>query len=173
VQHVCCAQAVTSPPVKDNNITLSLPGIVGSFTGVPNAPPNSIEAFSLTFGASCSFNIASNTCSAANVSSLNIAKVVDGASPLLFLALVRHTLFPTATVQFWERPVTGTNYVNTYTITLTEAIAVSIQNNVAEGSSPLENVSFAFRTIVLHDNVYGSVSCYNVATNTSTTTGSC
>jgi type VI secretion system Hcp family effector len=145
--------------VLDTYITLSLPGVVGNFTTVPNAPSNSIQVLALSTGASCV-----GTSCRANVSDLNITKQADSASPKLFLAVVTNVVYPTALINFWQTPATGTNYTKTFTIYLTQAKLTSFQNSASEGSGPAESLSLSFTTIAFQDNVTGSVACYNVST---------
>jgi type VI protein secretion system component Hcp len=154
------AQATTSPPVQDTYITLNLPGVVGDFTTVPNAPANSIQVLSLSTGASC---FGTPTCSP-SVSNLSLTKAADSASPKLFLALVTNLTYATATFNFWQAPTTGTNYTKTFTIYLTQAKLTSFQDGASEGVIPAESVSLNFTTIAFQDNVSGSVECYNVST---------
>jgi hypothetical protein len=81
------AHAASAPTVKDTFITLSLPGVIGNFTQVPNAPANVIEVLSLSAGAGC-FAAAGSACTNPNINSLSLLKIADDASPKLFLALV-------------------------------------------------------------------------------------
>lgn len=160
------ARAATSPPVQDTYITLSLPGVVGNFTGVPNAPSNSIQVLSLSTGAQC---VGVNSCTA-SVSNLSLLKAADSASPHLFLALVTNVVYPTAVINFWEGPAP---YSKTFTIYLTQAKLTSLHDSAGEGGSPAESVSLSFTTIALQDNVSGATVCYNVSSKATSTTLTC
>lgn len=135
----------------------SLPGVVGDFTTVPNAPSNSIQVLSMSTGAEC----AGTTC---EVENLTFLKSPDGASPKLFLALITGTPYATAAFNFWEAPTSGVNYTKTYTVYLTQAKLTSSQISAAEAAAPAESVSLSFTTIAFQDNLSGGVSCYNVST---------
>lgn len=166
------AQAASAPPVKDTYITLSLPGVIGNFTTVPNAPANAIEVQALSVGASCVSN-PGTTCTNPNVSSLNLNKAVDDASPKLFLAVVTGVTYATATINFWQAPTSGTSYTKTYTILLTQASLQSEQSGGGEGGTPSESLSLAFTSIAFQDNVSGAIGCYNVITKASSSSLTC
>ncbi len=166
------AQAASAPPVKDTYITLSLPGVIGNFTTVPNAPANAIEVQALSVGASCVSN-PGTTCTNPNVSSLNLNKAVDDASPKLFLAVVTGVTYATATINFWQAPTSGTSYTKTYTIFLTQASLQSDQSAGGEGGTPSESLSLAFTSIAFQDNVSGAIGCYNVITKASSSSLTC
>jgi type VI protein secretion system component Hcp len=161
------AEAI-QPPVKDTYITLSLPGVVGDFAGVPNAPSNSIQVLALSFGASCP-GLPGSACTNPSLSDVSITKLVDDASPALFLATVKSTTYATAVLYFWQAPTSGTAYTKTYTVYLTQAAIDSLQQGGGEGGSPSESVSLRFTSISLFDNVSGAVACYNVSTKASST----
>jgi type VI secretion system Hcp family effector len=158
---IAAASAATAPPITNTYITLTLPGVVGDFTKVPNAPPNAIQVLAMSTGASCA--APGNGC---NVQDISISKQVDSASPALFLALLTGpTFYPTAVFNFWQTPVTGTSYTKTFTIYLTQASLSSVQNSASEGGGgPIENLSFRYQTIAFQDNLSGTVGCYNVTT---------
>lgn len=169
------AQAI-SPPVKNNYITLTPPAVAGDFAGLPNVPAGAIQALSLSFGASCIPSTAGSgpVCSRASIGAPNIIKATDGASPKLFLGLVSGTTYPTATFQFWEAPTSGVNFTKTYTIILTRAFVQSFTTEASQGDGfPTESVAFGFETVMIQDNVYGSVSCYNTVTGTSSSASTC
>jgi type VI protein secretion system component Hcp len=161
--------ATTSPPVRDTYITLALPGVVGDFTTVPNAPPTSIQVLSLSLGASCA---GVNTCTP-SVSNLSLLKAADSASPKLFLALVTNVVYPTALINFWQTPTTGTNYSKTFTIYLTQAKITTFQDGASEGGGPSESISLSFTTMALQDNVSGVTECYNVSSQATSNTLTC
>lgn len=158
---IAAASAATAPPITDTYITLALPGVVGNFTKVPNAPANAIEVLGMSAGASCA--APGNGC---NVQDISIIKQVDSASPALFLALLTGpTLYATAIFNFWQAPATGTNYTKTFTIYLTQASLSSLQNSASEGGGgATESLSFRYQSIAFQDNLSGSVGCYNVVT---------
>jgi type VI protein secretion system component Hcp len=163
------AQAASAPPVKDTFITLSLPGVIGNFTQVPNAPANAIEVLALSAGASC-FAAPGSACTNPNIASLSLSKVTDDASPKLFLALVTGVTYATATINFWQAPTSGTSYTKTYTIVMTQASLQSDQVAGGEGGSPSESLSLGFVSIGFQDNLNGGIGCYNVSTKASSST---
>ena len=168
------AQAATSPPVKDTYITLNLPGLVGDFTTVPNAPASSIQVLSLSTGAVAACAQGGIACSV-SVNNLSLIKAADSASPKLFQALVTSAPYATAVIYFWQAPPAGTtNYTKTFTIWLTHAILSSFSVGASEGGdSPQESVSLNFATIAFQDNVTGSTACYNVVTKTTANALTC
>jgi type VI secretion system Hcp family effector len=166
---IAAASAATAPPITDTFITLTLPGVVGDFTKVPNAPANAIQVLAMSVGASCAAPAAS-----CNVQDISIIKQVDSASPALFLALLTGpTIYATAIFNFWQTPATGTNYTKTFTIYLTQASLSSVQNSASEGGGPTESLSLRFQTIAVQDNLSGSVGCYNVTTKASSHSLTC
>lgn len=168
------AQAATSPPIKDTYITLALPGVVGDFTGVPNAPANSIQVLSLSTGAVAQCAQQGPPNCTASVQSVSIVKAADSASPKLFQTLVTGVSYATAVFNFWDAPAPGTtNYTKTFTVYLTHATLVSFSVGASEGGGPAESVSFNFATIAFQDNVSGSVACYNVSTKTTANALTC
>jgi type VI protein secretion system component Hcp len=166
---IAAASAATAPPITNTYITLTLPGVVGDFTKVPNAPANAIQVLAMSLGASCA--APANGC---NVQDISITKQVDSASPALFLALLTGpTIYATAIFNFWQTPATGTNYIKTFTIYLTQASLSSVQNGASEGGGPTENLSLRFNTIAVQDNLSGTVGCYNVTTKASSHSLTC
>jgi len=166
------AQAATQPVVKDNAITLSVPGLVGNSTTVPNGPVNAIEVLAMSLGGS-NTPVSQHGSGIPNISFVSVAKATDAASPKLFLDMVQGALLGTITFQFWERPTSGTAWTKTYTIILANAYIVTTSISAAEGGGPAENLSFAFQAITFQDNVSGTVSCYNVSTNTASNGPTC
>ena len=158
-----------APPVKDTYVTLTLPGVIGNFTTIPNAPANAIEVYSISAGASCP-SFGTTTCTTPNIAAISLAKAVDDASPKLFLALATGVTYTNAVINFWLAPTSGTNYTKTYTIYLTKANLQSVQISGSEGGSPLESLSLGFATIAFQDNLNGAVGCYNVSTKASSGT---
>ena len=167
---IAAASAATAPPITNTYITLALPGVVGDFTAVPNAPANAIQVLAMSLGASCAAPAVS-----CNVQDISIMKQVDSASPALFLALLTGpTIYATAIFNFWQTPATGTNYTKTFTIYLTQASLSSVQNSASEGGSgPTESLSLRFQTIAVQDNLSGTVGCYNVTTKAASRSLTC
>jgi type VI secretion system secreted protein Hcp len=123
------------------------PDAKGESTDKTYASKNAFEIYSFSWGASNPVTIGSATAGTGggkvSISSFNIMKKTDSASPALFLNCAKGQHFTTATVNLRKAGGTALLYLE---YTFTEVFVESIQWSGSSGGddTPSESVSFAF-----------------------------
>jgi type VI secretion system secreted protein Hcp len=128
------------------NAYLIIDGIPGPSTSKPNA----IDVLSFSSGCSqtATYGVGASGKEAkagrADFSNLNVMKVLDKTSPLLFDACVKATVLKTVQL-LYDKPVQGKQQ-DYFKVTLGDAIVTSIQHS-GTSENPAESVSFAYQSI--------------------------
>ncbi len=126
--------------------------IVGETTDATYATNKAYEIYSFSWGASNPVTISSGTTGTGggkvSISSFNIMKKTDSASPTLFTACAAGVHFPSAIVVMRKAGGTALVYL---TYTFTEVYVESVQWSGSSGGddTPTESVSFAFKSVTI------------------------
>jgi type VI secretion system secreted protein Hcp len=129
------------------------PQVKGETQDKTYSAKNAFEIYSFSFGASNPTTIGSSSGGASagkvSISSFNIMKKSDSASPTLFTNCCNGTHFDTATVVL--RKAGGTSAVEYLSYTFKEVFVESIQWSGSSGGddTPSESVSFAFGNVAI------------------------
>jgi type VI secretion system secreted protein Hcp len=124
--------------------------MAGETTDTVYAAKKAFEIYSFSWGASNPVTIGSGTTGTGggkvSISSFNIMKKSDSASPLLFTSCSSGVHFPLATVVMRKSGGTKAVYL---TYTFTEVYVESVQWSGSSGGddTPTESVSFAFQSV--------------------------
>jgi type VI secretion system secreted protein Hcp len=124
------------------------PKIEGETTDAKYKDKKAFEIFSFSWGVSNPTTVGSGTggmsAGKASISSFNIMKKTDAASPALFLACASGSHYPTMEVVM--RKSSGANKLEFLTYTFSEVLVESVQWSGSSGGddTPTESVSFAF-----------------------------
>jgi len=128
------------------NAYLILDGVEGPSTSRAKA----IDILSFSFGASNASVIGPGSSGGetkagrANVSDVNLMKVLDKSSPILFSYCVTGTTMKTATL-FYDKPM-GDKQVDYFKIEMTNAMITSVQLS-GSSENPTESISLAFEKV--------------------------
>jgi type VI secretion system secreted protein Hcp len=127
--------------------------VKGETSDTTYSSKNAFEIYSFSFGMSNPVTIGSSTSGSGggkvSVSSFNVMKKLDAASPLLMLACCQGAHFPQVDVVMRKAGGKALEYL---TITFKEVYVESIQESGSSGGddTPTESVSFAFKSFSLN-----------------------
>jgi type VI secretion system secreted protein Hcp len=133
--------------------------IVDGRPGPSTSKTNAIDIMSFSWGASMAHVIGPGSSGSesragrANLADLNIMKVLDKTSPLLFDDCVTGNILATVTL-FYDKPV-GDQQEDYFKITLTNALITSVQQS-GSSENPVESLSFAYQQIKVSYNPEGA-----------------
>jgi type VI secretion system secreted protein Hcp len=155
------------------NIQGGSPAIVGEATATGLTPATgNIEIYSFSMGASNPTTVGTQSgglsAGKVSVSSFNVMKKSDNASPLLFTACCNGQHYPTATVSCRKAAGTAGKQGVFLLFTFTDVMIESIQWSGSSGGddTPTESLSIAFAAVSvqwsLQNSVTGALSAGNV-----------
>lgn len=129
------------------------PPIEGETTDSAQSANKAFEVYSFSWGASNPVTVGSQSggmgAGKVSLSSFNIMKKTDNASPVLFDACCKGTHYPTATVELRK---SGGKQVTYIKYEFTEVMVESVQWSGSSGGddTPSESVSFAFGGVTIN-----------------------